>query len=360
MPYPDAVDGVNAMIWLIAREQVQLGHQVTLIVSDPPAESVAKLAETSGIQLAYVPGNTWRYRPEALDELFCSDTPDIVHVHSAFLPKQATLARTLIQRDIPYVVTTHAMHPQLLQRGRLKKLIYSWLMEKPRLRAAAAITVVTPAEERAVRAFVPGYKGIVCWIPNPVDIQLLECWQWRGNVAAKQLVYLGRFDVLHKGIDILLATARQLSNSELNLYGDGDGKTRKWLKTVQQDLPPTIQFHNPVYGTEKVEVLANASFYIQMSRWEVFGLSIAEAMYLGVPCAIAETLNMAELFRAYDLGLVLPVNPVEAANHLQNAFADPAKMEAWSERAKDFARKHFHPQAVTAQYLNLYEKVLSL
>ncbi|MBE9055490.1 glycosyltransferase family 4 protein [Sphaerospermopsis sp. LEGE 08334] len=360
-PTPKTVDGVNMTVWLVAREQALLGHQVTLVVEIPPDQAAKMAAEEAGFQLVYVPADTWRYNPQILTSLFNSDLPHIVHMHSVFLPKQATLARQLVKNKIPYVITPHAMSPQLLQRGWLKKSLYSWLVEKPRFYRASAISAVTPQEEKAIRFFVPDYQGIVHCLPNPVDSYLLEDHRWKGHVEIKKLVYLGRFDVLHKGIDKLIEIAGFLPQEvELHLYGSNDVKTSKWMERLQNNIPSNVYFHEPVFGFEKVNVLSEASLYIQMSRWEVFGISIAEAMYLGVPCAIADTLNLAELFNQHNLGLVLPSDSQEAAKCLTELMNQPVQMQHWSQSAKSYARTHFHPRKVALGYLNLYQEVLHI
>jgi len=356
---PQSIEGVSTTVWLTAKEQALLGHQVALILDSAPDEAASNLAKQVGIELIQVPANTWRYDFKTLSPLLQSASPQLVHVHSVFLPRLANLGKYLVQSQIPYIITPHAMHTRMLHRGRLKKLIYSWLLEKPRFIAAAAISVVTPAEEDAVRAFVPSYKGIIRWIPNPIDIGLLQQHRWQGDVGAKKIVYLGRFDVLHKGIDLLIETARRLPDIEFHLYGGEDAKTKAWLEQLKCNLPPNVFFHCPVFGIEKIKVLSEASLYIQMSRWEVFGVSIAEAMGLGVPCAIADTLNLADVFRQYDLGAVLPSDPKAAAASLQEVITQPALLQSWSQKSQAFVDQHFHPSAVAKEYLNLYEEVLS-
>lgn len=358
-PSLQSVDGVNIAIWLAAQEQARLGHQIYLILDDSPDQSAAHAAEHTGIELIHVPANTWSYKTEVLKSLLQTCPPQLVHVHSVFLPRLASLCRMLQQCQIPYVLTPHAMHPKLLQRGRLKKKIYSWLLEKPRFLAAAAISVVTPAEERAVRAFVPSYNGIIRWVPNPIDVECLDQHGWNGNIQAKQIIYLGRFDILHKGIDLIVEMARQLPDYQFHLYGKEDGKTKTWLDQLQLNLPPNVFFKPPVFGSTKIAALVGASLYLQMSRWEVFGISIAEAMALGVPCAIAETLNLAEVFQQYKVGAVLPADPQAAALALQKILDQPALLHAWSEKSRAFVQQHFHPKAVAKGYLNLYEEVLS-
>lgn len=348
------VDGLSATVWIVAGEQALLGHQVALILNALPDEAALALATQTGLELIHVPVSNKRYDLKVLKPLMHSTPPEVVHMHSVFLPKQASLAIVLVRNRIPYIITPNGGVD--FRRGWLKKSLYSWLVEKSRFAAAAAITVVTPKEEKPVRALVPRYRGIVRWIPNPVDACNLQ--SWKGDTEAKRLVFLGRFDVLHKGIDILVDIARLLPDVEFHLYGTEDAKTKEWLEQLQRNLSPNVHFHSPVFGIEKAQVLAGASLYIQTSRWEGFPLSIAEAMYAGLPCAMAETLNFAEIFRQHDLGVVLPPNPQKAAIRLLEVLNQPALLQNWSERARAFAQAHFPPRAVAKGYLNLYEQVL--
>lgn len=355
---PRRVSGLNISAWVMAREQAQLGHEVTFVVHSPPDQAGLDLASQGGFKLQHIPANAWRFDPGGLLPLLQHQPPDVVHMHSVFQLKHATLARQLTRRGIPYVIKpAGGLLPQVLQRGRIRKSLYSWLIEKPRFAMAAAIAIVTPREEQDVRAFVPGYRGLIRWMPNPVDADSLQGQRWQPDPAVKRLVFLGRFDVLHKGIDILVEIARGLPDVEVHLYGTEDDNTRDWFEQIRQTLPANVHLHRPVFGAEKFQVLANASLYIQTARWEVFGISIAEAMYLGTPCAVASTINFAELFQQYDLGLVLPPDPQEAARLLAEALNQPQQLQQWSAQAQEFAHTYFHPQAVAQNYVKLYGEV---
>ena len=358
-PSPKSVDGVNTTVWLVSQEQAKFAHSVTLLVDAPPDYYAQSWADKVGIRLQYIAANRWRYDPQKLQSLLNSEAPDIVHIHSVFLPKQATLGKKLVKQGIPYVLTPNAIHPQLLRRGRLKKQIYSWLIEKPRFFKAAALAAVTPREVEDIRAFVPNYLGQIRWVPNPINLADLRDRTSVRNMNTKRLVYLGRFDILHKGIDILIEIARFLpSNVEIHLYGTQDGKTKQWMQRLTQNLPPNLFFHPPVFGVEKAQILANASLYIQTSRWEVFGISVAEAMYSGVPCAIAATLNLADLFQEHDLGLILPANPEKSAKLITEALSKPSQLQFWSRQAQEYAKQNFAPQTVAQKYLALYEELI--
>lgn len=352
------VCGVNHSVWLLAREQARQGQQVSVVINGSPDQTALAWAEQTGLEILSIGGNTWRYNPKEVDKLLASDPPDIVHMHSVFIPKQAFLAKILVRQNIPYVITPRSMSTEMLQRGWLKKYIYSLLIEKPRFLSAAAITILTPREGEVVQAFVPSYRGKIHWVPNPIDINNLEGFKWNGEIEAKRVVYLGRFDVLHKGIDILVDMAREVPDIQFHLYGSQDEKTKEWLKALQQELPDNIYFHNPVFGVKKNEVLASASVYIQMSRWEIFGNSIAESMYLGVPCAVADSVNLADFFQKHDLGLVTSLNPQEAALALKKAFAEPTRLQEWSTRGQAFALENFQLSVVLSKYLKVYQEVL--
>lgn len=357
-----AVDGCNNVIWSLAKEQAALGHLVRLIVDSPPDVATQAIALANPrLKLFYITANRWSYEPNALAQLLNSEPPEVVHFHSVFIPKQASLSRQLKQSGIPYVITSHGrVVARLFERGCLKKYLYNGLIEKARFRGASAITIVTPQEEAEIRAFIPDYKGLLHYVFNPLEVSALSHDSWQGKTKTMRLVYLGRFDILVKGIDRLIEVARLLPEVEIHLYGNEDPKTKKWLEKLKVNLPSNVYFHPPVFGAEKIQVLKNAALYIQMSRQEIFGMAIAEAMCIGTPCAIADKLNIAELFRDHDLGLILPSNVRLAANAIAEALKSEARLQGWSERAKQFAQTHFQVSEVTKSYLQLYEKVLDL
>lgn len=358
---PTALDGCNNTIWILAKEQAALGHQITLVLDEPADRTTEIFAEhTPKIRLIYLPSRVWRYQSEVLNQLLCLSTPQIVHLHSIFILRQANLAKRLKQAEIPYVITPHSqVVPQRFQPGWLKKQLYNSLIEKKRFRDAAGITIATPREEMEIRSFVPAYEGKLHHLFAPISVDCLSGTTWKLNTKKIQLVYLGRFDVQVKGIDRLIKIARLLPEANFSLYGLEDPKTKQWLERLKQNLPSNVQFYLPVFGAEKLEVLSNATFYIQMSRRDVFGISIAEAMSIGTPCALADSLNIAEIFRFNDLGLVLPINAYKAALALRQALQSEQCLQKWSERGKAFAHKHFSAPKIAINCLQFYEQILS-
>jgi glycosyltransferase involved in cell wall biosynthesis len=351
------VDGVSNSAWLLSREQARRGHDVSLIIHAPPDSTALETAADAGMTLVQTSRSIFRLGAE-VRRILERQTPDVVHMHSVFIPQHAVMARVLRQRGIPYVIKpAGGLLPQVLRRNVIKKRLYGNLVERPRFMGAAAIANVTPGEERAIRAYLPDFRKPIRWIPDSVDVDALgpHCWQGvPSHAAQKRIAFLGRFDVLCKGIDILIEIARLLPEARFDLYGTEDTKTRDWLARLKQNQPANVAFHEPIFGPDKGKMLAGASLYIQPSRWEGFGISVAEAMYLGVPCAIAASMNMAGIFRPLELGLVLSANPREAADQIHQSLSRPEQLHRWSQRGRDFARTHFHPGVAAERYLELY------
>ncbi len=355
---PYRVDGVSRTVWLLSREQAKLGNDVSLLLDTPPDPDAVQIARDAGLKLIHIDSGLWAY-PRKMRDLLDRDPPQIVHMHSVFVVKQSALGLVLNEYGIPYIITPHGgLAPQVLRRGALKKAVYILLRERPRFMGSSALALVTPAEERAVRSFIPSYSKPMRWMPNPVEIEKLEPHPWQGVRQPRRLVYLGRFDVLVKGIDILIEIARLLPDVAVDLYGTEDPKTLNWLNRLKQNLPPNVTFHNPIFGSEKAAMLSQASLYIQPSRWEGFPVSVAECMHLGVPAAIADTLDLAQLFYQHGLGLVLPLDAVRAAATIRAALDDEPRLNDWSQRGRRFAREHFHPTAVASNHLKLYQEVV--
>jgi glycosyltransferase involved in cell wall biosynthesis len=357
---PHRVDGIANASWALSFEQARLGHEVSLIMDSSPDAAAIEIAAAAAMKLVPTSKSVLHFGQE-VRRLLNEQSPDVVHMHSVFIPQQAVMARVLRRRGVPYVITPHAgLLPQVLKRGTIKKGIYGTLVERRRFMGASAISTVTPGEERAVHAYLPHFHKPIRWIPNPVAIDQLGQHRWQGlpgHQGSNRITFLGRFDVLHKGIDVLIEIARMLPDVRFDLFGAEDVKTRDWLERLKRNLPANVTFHDPIFGPEKGKMLAESCLYVQPSRWEGFPVSVAECLYLGVPCAITDALDLAQLYRQYDLGLLIPLDPPSAAARIRAALADEMRMREWSRRGQHFAQKHFQPP-VAETHLAVYQEVI--
>jgi glycosyltransferase involved in cell wall biosynthesis len=358
-PNSHGVNGVNATIWLLARHQAWLGHDVTLLLRVQPSAAAISSARTAGIRLLFLGGGLWRVSRARLDDALRQFTPDIVHMHSVFIPRQASLARQLRARGISYITTPHGgLSSEVLRQNRIKKRIYARLLERPRC-TSAALLIASLGEETDIRAFLGQRAVPIRNMPLGIDTESLGTERWKQNFIPPKLVFLGRFDVYVKGIDLLLGVAGLMRDHEFHLYGLQDHGTREWLRQIRCGCASNVFFHPPVYGLEKAQVLCDATMYIQMSRSESFGISIAEAMHLGVPCAISDQIHIAAPFREHDLGLLLPGDSAAAAMALTSALKAREPLLRWSQRAKAFAAEHFDARMAAQRHIDVYREMIA-
>jgi glycosyltransferase involved in cell wall biosynthesis len=133
-----------------------------------------------------------------------------------------------------------------------------------------------------------GYRGNVIVAPNGVDVP--TDIQWDGG-SERLVLWLGRFDPEHKGIDLLLGAMHELPAPQrplVRLCGpDWRSKKRTVLKLISTlKLDQWVTVAEPLYGRNKLELMARASAFVYPSRWEGFGNSLAEAASVGVPALV--------------------------------------------------------------------------
>jgi glycosyltransferase involved in cell wall biosynthesis len=221
---------------------------------------------------------------------------DIVVVNSGFAPHNVVASRVARKLGIPYVVAPRgAYDPHIFGRRRLLKRLWWRALEYPMVERARAVHVFFAEQALDLEQF--GYRGRTLIAPNgiepPADVR------WDGGTGG-YLLWLGRFDPQHKGIDLLVSALGLVppgSRPRLRLVGpdwrDGRGKVESLVRELGLEAWVTIE--PPLHGDEKWAALASAAGFVYPSRWEGFGNSVAEAASIGVPTLVTP----------YPLGLLL-------------------------------------------------------
>ena len=290
-------NGSYNALWSLAKAQAAAGETVAILrVGKPVSEEQRELAAAEGVKFLGFPCHRWKNFwsdpsgefERRLDEF----RPDVAHLQYVRVPKYHYIARALHGRDIPFVISTHGgLNPtEMLRRGAQKR-IYWKLVESSVHKLAAGIHFVSQAErDNYVRDFGAPRRAAV--IHNAVEVPSAIAWKGLRNAAAPKLAFFGRYDIWHKGLDLTAETLRLLWKQglkpELHLYG---GIRERFARQVRELLEryreiPIID-HGLVLGDPKFRAMAECDFYVQHSRFELFGLSLVEAMGLGVPALVS-------------------------------------------------------------------------
>jgi glycogen synthase len=175
------------------------------------------------------------------------------------------------------------------------------------------------------------------------------------------LLYFGRLDIYHKGIDTLLEAIAIVarSNPDVLLKVAGRGSSAEEISALARKLG--IERHVQVLGavddSERDRLFATAKIQVMPSRFEGFGLAAAEAMAAGVPLIASNAGSLPEVVDAPRGGvLVSPDDPQALAKAIVELLADDALQASLSISARESARR-FDWDRVAAAHLAFIKAV---
>lgn len=283
--YPRALVGNGGMTNSVkewSRGMVNQGAHVVIVCEEgvkPPTED--------RLEWRPIPhsGRNGLKVPLGLEGAF--DGADMVVLHSGWTYHNVRAAATARKLGIPYVLEPRgAYDPSIVNRRALVKRVWWTALERRLVLGARAIHLFFEQERPHLGAL--GYGGPVLIAPNGVNAPRED--RWDGG-SGGYLLWLGRFDPEHKGLDTLLEAMKSLpaaSRPELRLHGpDWRGRKRRVEMMVRQlGLQERVRVGPAAYGEEKRRLLIQAAGFVYPSRWDACPNSVLEALSLGVPTLV--------------------------------------------------------------------------
>lgn len=158
----------------------------------------------------------------------------------------------------------------------IKKLFSKWWMTQlvRKLKRLDKFVVLTHEDKE-------NWKELknTCVISNPLPFQAKEI----SDCSAKQVIAVGRY-TWQKGFDLLIeawiTVNRKHPDWSLQIYGDGD-KDKYQQMANERGIGKTFNCNGSVQNI--AEKYKESSFFVLSSRFEGFGMVIAEAMACGIP-----------------------------------------------------------------------------
>lgn len=244
------------------------------------------------------------------------DDLHVLVLHSAWVSHNLVAGRKARQLGVPYVLAPRgAYEAQILERKPRLKRAWWRLLESGLVRDAAGVHVFFDSQAEQLRSL--GYHGPLVVAPNGVKVP--DDIEWDGG-SLNALVFVGRFDLEHKGLDTLLEGLRLMgSDSRPRLVLSGPdwrgGKEETEAKVSALGLDRWVDVRPAIYGREKFELMASAQGFVYPSLFEGFGNSVAEAASLGVPVLTGQY-PLGEYLGSRGAGLVVAPDPGEMAHGL--------------------------------------------
>jgi glycosyltransferase involved in cell wall biosynthesis len=300
----------------------------------------------------------FRAERDYLSRAIQSEQPNVVHAHWTY-----EFALGAIESGVPTVVTAHDAPLHILRFNPTPYRLMRTLMACQVASRARRMTAVTPMVAQHFRRYFR-HGAAIRVIPNGIPD---EWFQESGRAKpAGGVVYasvLNGWGVLKNGATLMEAFAsvrRALPGSQLLMFGDGHGAgeaAETWARA--KGLTENVRFVGAVDRPELMERLRrSAHILVHPSREESFGMTIAEAMALGLPViagvdsgAAATTLDQGRS------GMLVDVRSPEAlATGMLSLARNPGLCAELAEAGCRSAREKFQMGKILPAYAEIYRE----
>lgn len=289
------------------------------------------------------------------------DNLDLLHLHSVYIPANWRIAR---HARCPVVLSPrNGYSPWVMRRGTLKKSLARLFFEGPMARRTLAIHALSERERQDCLAYGTPDRFIVA--PNGVDLEGVDAAlagrrRRDERNGPPKLVFLGRLDVLCKGLDLLLNAVRRVLDAghefSLRLVGPPDrGSDLLPGRIARLGLEGLAAVVPPVRGAEKYCLLADADLYVQASRWEGIPLSVLEAMACRTPVLVTRATNLGDYVDGAGCGGVCEATEDGLAAKLVELLRLAGELPSMGNRARELVEESFTWNRVARTVCDGYE-----
>lgn len=177
----------------------------------------------------------------------------------------------------------------------------------------------------------------------------------------QDVVFIGRLDVAHKGIDLLLEAWKQACPEvDGDLVIIGAGPDEELVRKLVRDagLERRVRFTGWVEGAEKYQILGNARLAVIPSRHETFGLVAIEALATGTPVIAFDIPCLREVVPAGSGWLVAPFDTTALATKIALHYNQPDTLKEAGQEGRRFAAR-FDWDALASQQVNAYSECIA-
>ena len=295
---------------------------------------------------------------------------DLVHSHYLFSYGSTCAGLFARLNKIPYVVRTIGqLTPWALAQNRLKKEIYSFLIERHNLNSAAAIHCTASEEADDVRNF--GINTPTITLPLGVDkpeilpkakTEIRSLYNIPANkpivLFLSRLHYKKRPDLLIESLGELCKLGQEF---HLIMAGSGEDDYVNYLQNLVKDnsLSESTSFVGFVSGRKKDLLLQGSDIFVLPSFSENFGIAVAEAAIAGLPIIITPGVQIAPEIASANAGLIVEGEKAALISALSQLLSSPQLRSQMGQNAQKLASQRYSWEVIAKQLIYFYSEIIA-
>lgn len=218
-----------------------------------------------------------------IDEFCANQRPDILHLHSAWLPFLTVAAAIASKWEIPYFISPHGCYePWALNYKRFKKKIALSTYQGMVNRSAAGFFATAGQEVASIRRL--GLVQPVAVLPNGIDI--IDPPHKVLPEGKRIILFLSRIHPKKGLLDLVEAWAKiRDPNWRIMVAGPDENGHLFEVKAAiaAHGLGGDFEFVGMVDGEKKSGCFQCAELFILPTYSENYGIAVAEALAYGLP-----------------------------------------------------------------------------
>lgn len=297
--------------------------------------------------------DAFRLERAALRQAMLDDAPDLVHAHWTY-----EFAMAAIESGLPHLITCHDAPQVVLRHAPNPYRLVRYFMARRVLNQAQYLTAVSPYLKQKLEGYARAPLSVV---PNPLPMHPVhlaasgrKCDPMRPCIAMV-LNGWGALKNPQPALRAFAALRRTFPTAELSImgidYGPG-GKAESWAQS--QGLAQGVHFMGPQPYPILLSKLTMSDLLLHPSLEESFGMSIIEAMSLGIPVVGGQASGAVP----WVIGAGGLVTDVTSATKIETDLAylisNSSEYERCSEAARTRALENFGADSVAAAYESIY------
>lgn len=356
--------GIETMLVNIANHQAESGTDVTVIVLNQEYEPslTSKLSKKVNLIInsrAHASKNPKliNWVNTQLENL----QPDIIHTHSSkaiglFKPKWRQRSVTTLHA-LPFGSFYNTKLPKFLTKNFPVLNIWGKTGNLGNMNLYPQVFAISNSVKKGLEQY--GIQSEVIY--NGIPTSKFKLRELRQPNGLFKIVQVGRLECVNKGQDVLLDALSLLpKNITVDFIGDGPDMEALRQKAEQYGLNGRIKWFGGQPPQFIAERLKDYDLFVQPSRLEGFGLTVAEAMCAQLPVLVSSGQGPEEVTQGDRYGWTFVNGDADSlAKEIKNIQNHYNQALDKALAARDYVVNAFDVATTATNYLNAYNKILA-